>query len=124
MIVEDRLPSGLEALNERLNTTSRGTSEYDEFEGYGPAYYWQEYGYNYKEIRAGRVSFFITEMGSGAHSFIYLTRATYPGFYTALPAEAYAMYDVETWGRSETSQVLIGPQAATQAEAEGAPPAP
>jgi len=124
MIVEDRLPSGLEALNERLNTTSRGTSEYEEIEGYGPAYYWQEYGYNYKEIRAGRVSFFITEMGPGAHSFIYLTRATYPGFYTALPAEAYAMYDVETWGRSETSQVLIGPQAATQADAEGAPPAP
>ncbi len=76
MIVEDQLPGGLEALNERLNTTSHvaiagGTEE--------PYYYWQDYGYNNKEIRGDRVSFFITEMEAGRHTFRYMARATHSG---------------------------------------------
>ncbi len=34
-------------------------------------YYWQEYGYNYKEIRGDRVSFFITEMERPAHLHLH-----------------------------------------------------
>ena len=44
---------------------------------YGESYevfFWQELGYNYKEIRADRVTFFITEMGAGTHTFTYLAR--------------------------------------------------
>jgi alpha-2-macroglobulin len=102
MIVEDHLPGGLEALNESLNTTSRASRATTE-----PHSYWRQLGYNYKEVRGGRVSFFITEMGSGRHTFTYLARATHSGAFVAMPAEAYAMYDLTTWGRSGSGLLWI-----------------
>ncbi|HMN28012.1 MAG TPA: hypothetical protein PKE45_07640, partial [Caldilineaceae bacterium] len=96
MIVEDRLPGGLEALNESLGTTSHIALAYDQ----EPTYYWQDYGYNYKEVRGDRVSFFISELPVGERMFTYLARATHAGDFVALPAEAYAMYDLTAWGRS------------------------
>lgn len=102
MIVEDKLPGGLEALNENLNTSSHDGRRYD-----GQRSYWQEYGYNYKEVRGDRVSFFITEMRAGRSTFTYYARATHSGSFTAMPAEAYAMYNVTLWGRSASSAVVI-----------------
>ncbi len=102
IIVEDNLPGGLEALNEALNTTSHEGSVYNE-----PQYYWQEHGYNYKEVRGERVSFFITEMGAGRHTFAYLARATRAGAFVALPAEVYAMYDLSVWGRSASNALGV-----------------
>jgi alpha-2-macroglobulin len=102
--VEDHLPGGLEALNEKLNNTSHVTLyESDNYEGY----YWESYGYNYKEIRGDRVSFFVSKMSKGEHVYTYLARATRPGEFVALPAEAYAMYDDRVWGRSNSGRVVI-----------------
>lgn len=101
VIVEDTLPSGLEALNERLNTTSK-IDAYTE-----PTYYWYEYGYNYKEIRDGRVSFFITEMDQNTYTYTYTARATHSGSFTAMPVQAYAMYDTTVWGRSDSTLFTI-----------------
>jgi uncharacterized protein YfaS (alpha-2-macroglobulin family) len=105
MILEDQLPGGLEALNEKLNNTSHVL----EFNGdyYDERFYWQDYGYNNKEIRGGRVSFFITEVGKGQHVYTYLARATRTGEFIALPAEAYAMYDEEVWGHSPSKRLVI-----------------
>ena len=103
VIVEDRLPGGLEALNEGLNTTSHEASTYQE-----PRYYWAEYGYNNKEVRGERVSFFITEMGAGQHTLTYLARATHAGEFVAMPAEVYAMYDATVWGRSGSERFGVG----------------
>lgn len=102
MIVEDQLPGGLEALNEGLNTTSHATAYYEE-----PQFYWQDYGYNNKEIRSDRVSFFITEMNRGSHTFTYFARATHAGDYTAMPVEVSAMYDLTLWGRSASHLLVI-----------------
>ncbi|MCA9936495.1 MAG: hypothetical protein KC415_21320, partial [Anaerolineales bacterium] len=104
VIVEDSLPGGLEALNENLNTTSHIAALY---EWQQPRYYWQEYGYNYKEIRGGQVSFFITEFNAGRRVFTYVARATHDGRFAALPAEVYAMYDLTVWGRSASSQLVV-----------------
>jgi hypothetical protein len=106
MILEDRLPGGLEALNESLNNTSHeaGVSEW-----YGDEYFyrWSSLGYNNKEIHADRVSFFITNLLKGSHTYSYLARATQAGTFTALPAEAYAMYDASLWGRSASAQMTV-----------------
>jgi uncharacterized protein YfaS (alpha-2-macroglobulin family) len=53
------------------------------------------------------VSFFITEMSAGKHEFTYFVRATQDGRFVAMPAEAYAMYDLATWGRSGSAEVVI-----------------
>lgn len=103
IIVEDNLPGGLEALNERLNITSHEASAYEE-----PRYYWQEYGYNNKEVHGDRVSFFITELSAGHHTFTYFARATHIGEFVAMPAEVSAMYDLTVWGRSASSVFTIG----------------
>lgn len=107
MAVEDYLPGGLEALNEGLNTVSEvsynsnwGTENYRR-------YYWQDYGYNYKEIRGDRVVFFITTFKQGFHRFIYYARATTTGQFATLPTQAYAMYDPAIWGRSEGGKIVI-----------------
>jgi uncharacterized protein YfaS (alpha-2-macroglobulin family) len=102
MIVEDPLAGGLEALNERLNTTSHVAEPNQEL-----LYYWQDYGYNHKEIRAGRVSFFITEMPKAIRTFTYLARATQSGHFTALPTEVWAMYEPELWGRSASGSIEV-----------------
>lgn len=103
MIVEDQLPGGLEALNESLNTASHIALAYDQ----EPHYYWQEYGYNHKEVHGDRVSFFITELPAEQRTLTYFARATHAGHFVALPAEAYAMYDLAAWGRSASQQVVV-----------------
>lgn len=101
VLIEDSLPGGLEALNERLNSTSHEASQY------GPTYHWMEYGYNYKEIRGDRVTFFVTDLPTGRRTLTYYARATQTGVFTAMPTEAYAMYDLAIWGRSASYQLTV-----------------
>ncbi|MBE2198894.1 MAG: Ig-like domain-containing protein, partial [Anaerolinea sp.] len=102
VIVADSLPGGLEALNDNLETTAL-------LAGDGGRPYWERRGYNYKEIRGGQVSFFITEMAAGSHTFTYYARATHSGTFSALPVEVYAMYDLTVWGRSASQRLLVLP---------------
>jgi len=103
LIVEDPLPGGLEALNESLNTTSHVELAYGE----SPPTYWQEYGYNQKEVWGDRVVFFVTQMEAGTRIFSYLARATHAGEFVALPSEVSAMYDAALWGRSAGSSLEV-----------------
>ena len=107
IIVEDHLPGGLEALNENLNSTTQGVNEYGY---YDDVFFWQDYGYNYKEILGDRVSFFITEFERGSKTLTYYARATINGAFTALPAEAYAMYNEKLWGRSSSTIINVSPR--------------
>jgi uncharacterized protein YfaS (alpha-2-macroglobulin family) len=106
VLVEDHLPGGLEALNENLNTspTAAGNSEYGSSD---ESYRWMDLGYNYKEIRGGSVSFFITDLSKGKHVITYLARAASAGEFRILPAQAYAMYDLGFWGRSAGGTLVI-----------------
>ena len=106
LAVEDYLPGGLEALNEGLNAVSEVSVGAWGFEEYRPLF-WEDYGYNYKEIRGDRVVFFITSFGKGSDTFTYYARATTPGEFIALPAQAYAMYDLSLWGRSGSMNIEI-----------------
>jgi hypothetical protein len=102
VVVDDPLPAGFEALNERLGTTSHVGSAYDE-----PVYYWQRYGYNRKDVRDERVALFVTHLGPGQHTYTYLMRATTGGTFTALPAQVYPMYEPEVWSRSGGTQCQV-----------------
>jgi uncharacterized protein YfaS (alpha-2-macroglobulin family) len=106
MAVEDYLPGGFEALNEGLSATNQVNVDEWEYEEYQP-YFWQEYGYNYKEVRGDRVVFFITSFEKGTRTFTYYARATTSGEFMALPAQVYAMYDSNLWGRSESTNLKI-----------------
>ncbi len=102
VVVEDRVPAGLEPLNERLNTSVLDAG----FFGVD-TYSWHNLGYNYKEIRDGRVTFFVTSIEGFTTQYEYLARATHSGTYTALPAEAWAMYETDVWGRSASDELRV-----------------
>jgi len=105
LLIEDSLPAGFEALNERLNQASGN--------GYGFIPFWEIWGYNYKSIYDSKVAFFVTRVSPGEHIYTYLMRATTPGEFSALPAEAYPMYVDEKWGRSGSARVIIEPESLT-----------
>jgi uncharacterized protein YfaS (alpha-2-macroglobulin family) len=103
--LEDPLPGGLEGLNERLNTTSFTAKQgyYEE----GEDFFYDDYGYNNKEVRDDRVVFFATHLDKGTHTFTYLARTTQSGTFNALPAQVYLMYTPEQWGRSASKTIEI-----------------
>jgi hypothetical protein len=102
VLVEDPLPAGLEALNERLGTTSHTAAANE-----APAYDWEELGYNRKDVHDERVSFFITHLAPGRHVLRYLARAISAGDFAALPAQAYLMYEPDVWSRSAGGRLQI-----------------
>jgi uncharacterized protein YfaS (alpha-2-macroglobulin family) len=102
IILEDKLPGGFEALNESLSITSHEVNIWAE-----PRFAWKSNGYNHKEIRADRVSFFFTELSAGIHTYTYVARVNYLGEFTAMPTQAWAMYDNKLWGRSASDRVVV-----------------
>lgn len=102
IILEDQLPGGFEALNESMSITSRELTSWGE-----PRFAWEHNGYNHKEIRADRVTFFFTELEKGTHTISYLARIHHNGKFTAMPAQAWAMYDNTLWGRSSSAMIEI-----------------
>jgi alpha-2-macroglobulin len=109
LILEDHLPGGLEALNENLNTSSHDSTLTNLDGAPFEAFYWQDYGYNNKEIRADRVAFFISQAETGTRTLTYLARVTQSGTFTALPAEFSAMYDPTLWGHSSSDSLTVSP---------------
>ena len=99
LIIEDKLPGGLEALNDNLNTTSVAAAFTER----------QQYNYTHKETWGDRVSYFVTDMGKGKHTLTHYARATQSGTFTAMPTEVYAMYDLAMWGRSASALLQVFP---------------
>jgi uncharacterized protein YfaS (alpha-2-macroglobulin family) len=102
VVVDDPLPAGFEALNERLGTTSHMASAYQE-----PVYYWRDLGYNRKDVRDERVTMFIAHLEPGERTLSYLARAITAGEFVALPTEVHAMYEPEIWSRSDSMHVRV-----------------
>ncbi|MDH5506510.1 MAG: MG2 domain-containing protein [Anaerolineae bacterium] len=106
LMIEDALPGGLEALNQGLTLTSHDTQALEGRDRLS-RYRWVDKGYNYKEIRPGRVIFFITELSAGNHVFEYYARAIVSGKFRVMPVMITAMYDVAFWGRSASDEFVI-----------------
>lgn len=113
LVVEDPLPSGLEAVDTRLKTTSLAAREetgmvrkedaarLKEEEAKFGAPWWRYDYFGHVEPRDDRVALFATYLPRGSYEYSYLARATTPGEFQALPTRGYEMYFPEVWGRSE-----------------------
>lgn len=120
LVVEDPLPSGLEAVDTRLKTTSlaareetgmRRTDDPDRREAERRKFGipWWEYSYfQHVEPRDDRVALFATYLPKGSYEYSYLARATTSGEFQVLPARGYEMYFPEVWGRSEGGKMRVG----------------
>jgi Ca-activated chloride channel family protein len=80
VVIEDRLPAGLEALHSRDRTYV---------------------------VQDDVVLFSVPELSAGNHTLTYLALATYGGQYTAPPAEVYQTGDGSVWGRSASGALTV-----------------
>ncbi len=105
VLVEEPIPAGFEALNERLSPVSYGDES---------PFFWQEWGYNRKNVRDDRVDFFLTTLWPGETVLTYLMRAKTPGIFGVSPGQAYPMYNDEFWGRSAGLVMRVAPEVLAQ----------
>ncbi|MEZ4708504.1 MAG: MG2 domain-containing protein [Caldilineaceae bacterium] len=99
-------PAGFEPLTDQMNGIS-----------YGGDWWWPrwfEWGYNRKDVRDDSVDFFVTHLYAGEHEYTYRMRAARAGDFSALPAQAYPMYEEAIWGRSSSALLSIAPETLVQ----------
>lgn len=111
--INDPLPAGLEGVNGSLNTTSfterppdpRGTVV-GQKSGYYD-WYWRWGPFDNVEMRDTSTSLFASYMSPGTYVYEYYARATTPGEYMSLPANAALMYFPDVFGHSDGGQFTV-----------------
>jgi hypothetical protein len=78
--------------------------------GISPRYGWDYYGWNYwydgRDVRDQRVDYYFSYL-SGPVTFTYILRAETPGSFTALPTQAWMMYEPEVRGVGTVKRVAV-----------------
>lgn len=113
--INDPLPAGLEGVNGSLNTTSfterppdpRGTMVGSPDNSGYYDWYWRWGPFDNVEMRDTSTSLFASYMSPGTYVYEYYARATTPGEYMALPANAQLMYFPDVFGRSDGGQFTV-----------------
>jgi len=99
------LPSGCEALDVSLRTTSaayQGTVLARENE---PSPYWC--CFTETDLRDEKAVLFSTFLSQGAYEYSYLMRASVAGQFLTIPTQAYEMYFPEVFGRSDGGLFIV-----------------
>ncbi len=101
-IIEDPIPSGTEAIDPGLETTSgemaAGFQQIDEENLYG---YWGWWYFNRVEFRDEKVVFFSEFLPAGTYQYTYYLQPVIPGEFQVIPATARQEYFPEVFGRSD-----------------------
>ena len=107
LVLEDPLPAGCEALDKSLKTTSsevRGP-QLDKPEQRMPFWWF----FTESELRDEKVALFAAYLSRGTYEYTYLIRASVPGRFLTMPANAYEMYFPEVFGRSDGGAFTVAP---------------
>lgn len=97
VIIEDRLPAGLEAVNESLKNSSVLSAQQPGMKDKGN----RELYFEHKEYHDDRTTLFADYLSPGVYEVTYRVRATTPGRYHYPPAQAYQMYLPDVSGHSD-----------------------
>ncbi len=99
LMISDPIPAGMQALDERnfaVTGTDWGNEEFD----WG---YW----YAGRELRDDRVDVYAEYLWGNKQIVQYVMRAQTPGQFTALPAQAFLMYEPDVEGRSAALRITV-----------------
>ncbi len=100
----DPLPAGLEVINTALATSPRPPQPEPLTRSFWPGIWrW----YEHENLRDERVEAFTSLLPAGAYRYSYTARATTQGEFVVPPARAEEMYHPETFGRSDSTRVVI-----------------
>jgi len=94
VVLEDRLPAGLEPINFDLPTAPEHLQQLLD-QGHKPEEYYRQYWYEHREIRPDRVTVFARTLTEGAYNFSYLARAVTSGSFAAPGPQVEEMYSPE-----------------------------
>jgi uncharacterized protein YfaS (alpha-2-macroglobulin family) len=96
--VEDPLPSGLEPIDESLQTSQQGIASGRPWWSYTTA----NLGWylDHTDIHDDRVSLYASYLPPGTYTYTYLATATVPGSFAAAPTHAAETFFPEVFGRS------------------------
>jgi hypothetical protein len=109
LTVESPYPAGTEPVDTSLLTTSisaespslRGPLTED------PFFYWNWYWFDQTTLRDDRAVLTTNFLPRGTYVYSYQVRASIPGTFQTLPAQAYATYQPEVFGRTDGQTFTI-----------------
>ncbi|MBM4466567.1 MAG: hypothetical protein FJ014_13605 [Chloroflexi bacterium] len=104
LVVEDPLPAGCEGVDVSLKTTSV-VGQPPELRRVGEEWGW--WWFSHTEMRDEKVVLFATYLPKGTYEYTYLMRASVPGQFLVMPANAYEMYFPEVFGRSDGGKFTV-----------------
>ncbi len=99
VLVNEPLPAGLRVIENDQAFMLEGQSQRNDFFGWS-------YPYNGRDIRDERIDFYFTRL-SDTLTFTYIMRAETPGQFTALPSQAWLMYDPSVRGHSSAEVLRV-----------------
>ncbi|MCB9438095.1 MAG: Ig-like domain-containing protein [Anaerolineales bacterium] len=100
-VLEDPYPAGTEAVNSRLLTTaSDGRPQLNRFSDEW-RWWWGWWWYDRTELRDEQANLYADYLPRGTYVFSYQVNATVPGEFQTRPAQGYAFYFPEVFGRSD-----------------------
>lgn len=108
VIVEDPIPSGAEALDPSLQTTSLAfdpsvTPE----DGVAPYGYWGWWFFNEIQFQDEKVVFKSNYLPAGSYQYTYYLQAAIPGEFQVMPAVAFEEFFPDVFGRSAGMRFVI-----------------
>jgi uncharacterized protein YfaS (alpha-2-macroglobulin family) len=104
LVVEDPLPAGCEGVDVSLKTTSV-VGQPPELTRVGEEWGW--WWFSNTQMRDEKVVLFATYLPKGTYEYTYLMRASVPGQFLVMPANAYEMYFPEVFGRSDGGKFTV-----------------
>lgn len=108
VVLEDYLPAGFDPIN--VSFATEFCSNQDTLEKVKEdSDYRYPVWYSWREMRDDRVLVFVTWLSKGIYEFTYKMRATTPGKFATIPAQAYEMYQPDVFGSSSGVTFTINP---------------
>lgn len=109
VLIDDPLPAGLEAVDQRLETSPQESApdryDYEDLWSRG----WGWWYFDHVELRDERVVISADYLPAGTYVYTYLVRASTPGEFRVIPSTAQEFYFPEVYGRGEGSLFVVEP---------------
>jgi hypothetical protein len=120
-VLEDPIPAGTEGVDTSLLTTSqqgKDPSIRPSGRDYNPFWYWGWWLFDRTEMRDEQVNLYADFLPRGTYVYTYQIRASVPGEFQTMPAQGYAFYFPEVFGRTDgTLFTVLTDNSSTEAEA-------
>jgi uncharacterized protein YfaS (alpha-2-macroglobulin family) len=112
LVLEDWLPAGFEPIDSSLLTTDVFASSPRLGCAYPgePYWCWASWYFDHSELRDIGFQLYAEYLPRGAYVFSYQARVVSDGEFQAIPTQAYAFYQPETYGRSDGAVITVQPR--------------